>query len=289
MKIGLSTALWTDSPLDWPFASGLKVSVRTYGDIFAPVSGNKSFKLKYFLEAARAGQTLITFGGAWSNHLIALADAAYAGGHPSVGVIRGEKPEKFSPYLKMMQYLGMELHFISRNDYRNKEDVRFLETLKQKYPDSLIIPEGGAGQKGISGASEMVNNSEPYDYIVLPTATGTTLAGIAQKLSNTGTQIIGIQVLKAVSAIRNELLRTASLDIHDYGNVRILEDFHHGGYAKTSPELDSFFKQWNESPNPPLDKIYGAKAMHALLQLAAENYFAPESKILYLHTGGLFQ
>lgn len=261
--------------------------IRVFGDLFDPVSGNKPFKLKYFIEKANPTQTLLSFGGAWSNHLLALAAIAFRKGHPSVGVIRGEKPLEPNPVMLKMLEFGMHLHFISRTEYRSKTDNYFLDKLMELYPQAFIIPEGGAGREGIRGAMEMVSENEEYDFIVLPVATGTTLAGIAKKLSGSKVKIIGIQVLKGQNAIRKQLIESAAFDLNEYPNVCIIEDYHMGGYAKTNSALISFLNDWNSNQPCKLDTIYGAKAMMAVLDLISKNYFQLNSKILYLHTGGL--
>jgi 1-aminocyclopropane-1-carboxylate deaminase len=186
-----------------------------------------------------------------------------------------------------MKELGMHLHFVSRSDYRNRLQPDFIAHLLDLFPGAYVIPEGGAGASGIRGAQEMVNCHEPYDYAVLPAATGTTLAGIAEKLKNSPVKIIGIQVLKGKEAIRTQLLETARIDVLQYANLSIFEEYHHGGYAKTSEQLRQFADTWNKSQNLPLDWIYGMKAMYAIMQLIDKQYFNAGSRILYLHTGGL--
>jgi 1-aminocyclopropane-1-carboxylate deaminase/D-cysteine desulfhydrase-like pyridoxal-dependent ACC family enzyme len=261
--------------------------IRTFGDLYHPLSGNKSFKLKFFIEHAKPGQTLLSFGGAWSNHLLALASAARKKSHPSVGIVRGEMPSVYNPIMLKMLENGMQLHFISRSEYRSKAQDVFLQKLTVNYPDALVIPEGGAGINGIHGAMEMVSENEDYDFIILPVATGTTLAGIAKKLAGSKVKIIGIQVLKGQNAIRNQLMESAAFDLNEYPNVCIIEDYHMGGYAKTNPALISFLDDWNQQQKFTLEQIYGAKAMLGVLDLISKNYFPLNSKILYIHTGGL--
>lgn len=267
--------------------SELSLSVRVYGDIHSQVSGNKPFKLKHFLIEAKPNQTLVSFGGAWSNHLLALSAVSKKLQRKSVGVIRGEEPKIYSPYLKAMKSNGMHLHFVSRESFREKEATHFLDSIHKTYPNSLIIPEGGAGKKGIRGASDMVSSQEDYDLIFLPGATGTTLAGVAEKLIGSATKVGCIQVLKGDDILRNELLRTAGLDLNSFNHVEVFEQFHFGGYAKKNAELIAFQRNWLDKTNIPLDLVYGSKAMFGLLNLVNTGFFKKGSKILYLHTGGL--
>lgn len=261
--------------------------VRVYGELSSQVSGNKSFKLKHFLSAANTDETLISFGGAWSNHLLALSAVAKSQRFNSVGVIRGERPANLSPYLLEMQKNGMHLHFVSRDDYKRKEDPAFLEILTNTFQNSFIIPEGGAGELGIEGASEMVEKIENYDVIFLPGATGTTLAGVAIKLFKSSTSVGCVQVLKGKNILHNELKRTANLQLDSFKNVEVFEQFHFGGYAKKTQELIDFQDKWNRETNIPIDLVYGAKALYGLKELIESGHYKKGTKILYLHTGGL--
>lgn len=261
--------------------------VRVYGDLSSQVSGNKPFKLKHFLSAAKPNQTLISFGGAWSNHLLALSAVAKEKGLKSVGVMRGERPANLSPYLLAMQENGMYLHFVSREDFRRKEEQEFLDILRSKFENPFIIPEGGAGELGIGGATEMVSELENYDSVFLPGATGTTLAGIAKKLIGSSTSVGCVQVLKGENILRNELKRTANLNLDSFMNVEVFEQFHFGGYAKKTDELLEFQKNWISRTSIPVDLVYGAKALYGLLRLIRNSHYEEGTRILYLHTGGL--
>jgi 1-aminocyclopropane-1-carboxylate deaminase/D-cysteine desulfhydrase-like pyridoxal-dependent ACC family enzyme len=261
--------------------------VRVYGDLSSQVSGNKPFKLKHFLSAANTDQTLISFGGAWSNHLLALSAVAKSQRLNSVGVIRGERPANLSPYLLAMQKNGMYLHFVSREDYKRKEDPAFLEILTNTFQNSFIIPEGGAGELGIEGASEMVEKIENYDVIFLPGATGTTLAGVAKKLFKSSTSVGCVQVLKGENILKHELKRTSDLCLDDFEHVQVYQQFHFGGYAKKTQELLDFQDKWNRETNIPIDLVYGAKALYGLKKLIESGHYKKGTKILYLHTGGL--
>jgi 1-aminocyclopropane-1-carboxylate deaminase len=261
--------------------------VRVYGDLSSQVSGNKPFKLKHFISKANPHQTLISFGGAWSNHLLALSAVAKDLGRKSVGVIRGERPTVLSPYLLAMQENGMFLLFVSREDFRRKEEQEFLDILRSKFENPFIIPEGGAGKSGVEGASEMVSVSENYDVVFLPGATGTTLAGIAKKLMGSSTNVGCVQVLKGENILCNELKRTANINLDSFKNVEVFEQFHFGGYAKKTAELLEFQKDWIIRTSIPVDLVYGAKALFGLFRLIENGHYDEGTRILYLHTGGL--
>ena len=261
--------------------------VRVYGELSSQVSGNKPFKLKHFISKANPHQTLISFGGAWSNHLLALSAVAKALGRKSVGVIRGERPTVLSPYLLAMQENGMFLLFVSREDFRRKEEQEFLDILRSKFENPFIIPEGGAGKSGVEGASEMVSVSENYDVVFLPGATGTTLAGIAKKLMGSSTNVGCVQVLKGENILFNELKRTANINLDSFKNVEVFEQFHFGGYAKKTAELLEFQKDWIIRTSIPVDLVYGAKALFGLFRLIENGHYYEGTRILYLHTGGL--
>ena len=261
--------------------------VRVYGELSSQVSGNKPFKLKHFISKANPHQTLISFGGAWSNHLLALSAVAKALGRKSVGVIRGERPTVLSPYLLAMQENGMFLLFVSREDFRRKEEQEFLDILRSKFENPFIIPEGGAGKSGVEGASEMVSVSENYDVVFLPGATGTTLAGIAKKLMGSSTNVGCVQVLKGENILFNELKRTANINLDSFKNVEVFEQFHFGGYAKKTAELLEFQKDWIIRTSIPVDLVYGAKALFGLFRLIENGHYDEGTRILYLHTGGL--
>lgn len=265
----------------------IQLTVRTYGNPRSEISGNKAFKMHHWLENLEADETVISFGGAYSNHLLALSAKGKLENFRTIGIIRGERPNELSPYLQAMQRNGMELEFISREAYKRKESPEFLKMLQTQFGKSRIIPEGGAGNLGVQGAMEMVNVNEPFDYVFLPGATATTLGGIALKLQNSSTRVGCVQVLKGENILRNELVRGTGIDLKTLPHVDVFEQFHFGGYAKTTAELIEFQQDWEVKTEIPLDLVYGAKAMFGLLQLAKDGYFARGSKVLYVHTGGL--
>jgi 1-aminocyclopropane-1-carboxylate deaminase len=264
----------------------INLKVRRFDTIHVHAGGNKIFKLTNWLSSIEEYKTLISFGGAFSNHLLALSAVAKKLGIKSVGVIRGERPILFNHYLSAFVENGMELIFVSRTNYKSKTEIDFLSELKLRFPESLIIPEGGAGEKGIAGAQEMVNEIEPYDFIVLPCATGTTLAGIAAK--NKNCKILGFQVLKGENIIQNELSGSANFVLSTFQNVSINADYHFGGYAKVNKELLDFQQEIFRCTQIPFDKVYGIKAIYGLMDEIKKGRFKKDTKILYIHTGGTF-
>jgi len=267
-------------------ASNIELRVRRFDSIHPQAGGNKLFKLQDWINNSPNIKTIVSFGGAFSNHLLALSAVCKMLGIKSVGIIRGEKPISFNRYLKALIENGMELIFISRLEYSNKTAINFLAGLQLEFPNSLIIPEGGAGALGVSGAREMVKENEPYDCIVLPCATGTTLAGIA--LKNKTSKVLGFQVLKGDNIIQNEVMKSAQLDLKTFLNVTINAEYHFGGYAKINKELLDFQREIFKTTQIPFDKIYGIKAIYGLLEEIEKGQFKRNSKILYIHTGGTF-
>lgn len=232
------------------------------------VSGNKWFKLKYYLEAAKkaGAETLLTFGGAYSNHIIATAFAAKETGFASAGVIRGERPAQFSPTLSSAISYGMELIFVSRENYKKKEQAaEWLSSLNNYY----VIPEGGAGEPGFSGCKEILplaDHHNDYSHILCALGTGTMFNGL-QQCAAAHQQVIAVPVLKGMTGIANR--------------------YHFGGYAKKTPELLAFMNDFYKRTGVPTDFVYTGKLMYAFMDLLRKDFFKPGSNILLIHSGGL--
>jgi 1-aminocyclopropane-1-carboxylate deaminase len=251
------------------------------------ISGNKIFKLHYFLKLAgeKGIRNILTFGGAFSNHLAAASQACHDEGLELTAVIRGEEPEQKSHTLLTCEQLGMKTIFVSREEYtRLTKDADPLGPVIAE--DRLIIPEGGYHQLGMHGAGEIIKytNGENYSHICLPVGTATTMAGILFS-SRPPTKIIGISVLKGPSDIpqRLEDLGLAEKKFR----ADILEGYHFGGYAKGKPELYAFMNDFFKETGIPTDFVYTGKMMYAVRDLIAQEYFPAGSKVLCLHTGGL--
>lgn len=253
------------------------------------IQGNKWFKLKYNLQAAeRTGKKqLLTFGGAYSNHIAATAAACRMIGWPCIGVIRGERPPVLSHTLIQAEADGMELQFISREAYRHKTQVGW-ETL---YPDHYIIPEGGHNVLGALGCEEIAASLNPgpqtpsadYTHLLCPVGTGTTLAGIINATQRA--EVIGISVLKGATSLDDDV--QALLKPGHNPNWHIFHNFHEGGYGKITAAVIDFMNAFYTETSIPLDVVYTAKMMLAFRKLALDMYFPAGSVVRLVHTGGL--
>jgi 1-aminocyclopropane-1-carboxylate deaminase len=269
---------------EWLNANTLSLDVLRLDKIHEVISGNKWFKLKYYLREAKhlAKDTIATFGGAWSNHIVATAYAAKQAGLKSVGIIRGEKPAQLSATLQNAQDYGMELRYVSREEYRNKELL--IKQLANK--DWYWVNEGGYGELGLKGASDIlkVRNTSAYTHIVAAVGTGTMLAGLIAS-SNGSQEVIGISSMKGNVGLANEVQKL--LVNHDDKEFKIFHDYHFGGYGKHPQELINFINNVYTYHHLPLDIVYTAKTFYAITQLAKQSFFKPDSKILMIHSGGL--
>ncbi len=267
--------------------AGKMVSVDTLRlDLIHPqVSGNKSFKLKYHIEEAVASgkKGIISFGGAFSNHLVALAYACRENGLESIGIIRGEEPVVYGPSLQQMKEFGMSLEFVSRETYKNKE-LLLSETIT-KHPQFYMVAEGGGGRMGIKGAAEIMNiPCNNYTHIICAVGTGTTMAGIING-SHNGQQVIGISSLKVADTENNELIDLMHSTAHN--NYKILFNYHFGGYAKKNNTLVEFMNRLFAEEKIPTDFVYTGKLFYAVYDLMWKTYFPEGSKLLVIHSGGL--
>jgi 1-aminocyclopropane-1-carboxylate deaminase len=255
-------------------------------DLIHPqISGNKWRKLKYNLEAAQAQgyDTVLTFGGAFSNHIVATAVCASLTGFKSIGVIRGEEAYATNPTLSLATEYGMQLHFLSREDYRLKDQPHFLERLSEKFGRCFVIPEGGANALGKKGCEEIVTSLEQgFDYLAVAMGTGTTFLGMLDALRGNTMQVLGLPVIKNFNELDEHLSK--HYDIRAY---QLIKEYHFGGYAKFTDELITFINEFKEHTGIALDPIYTGKMMYGLFDLISSGYFPIGSKILAVHTGGL--
>jgi 1-aminocyclopropane-1-carboxylate deaminase len=264
-----------------PFSrNGVSVYTLRTDKIHPIVSGNKWFKLKYYLQEAQAQNKkyFLTFGGAYSNHIVATAAACRQIGLKSVGMIRGEKPEKESHTLRDARHYGMELFFISREDYKNKK-------LPEKFfsNDYYIVREGGYGNLGAAGAATIFYEKEKFDVICCAVGTGTMMAGLINAKKQNAA-IVGISVLKNNFSLENEV-RQLLLDSEE--KINIIHDYHFGGYAKYNQTLIDFMNQFYETSRIPTDFVYTGKLFYAVNDLIEKKYFARGSNMLIIHCGGL--
>lgn len=271
--------------------SGVRVLVKREDLNHPYVSGNKWWKLRYNLERALSGgyDTLLTFGGAYSNHIYATAAAARELGLKSVGVIRGEQVVPLNPTLAFAKDCGMKLYFISREDYRKKSEDSFTESLREKFGDVYLIPEGGSNALAVKGCKEFATeklSSIPFDYVCVATGTGGTLAGIVAGLGGVKTAM-GFSVLKNGDFLNDEVRKFLPNSGNKYSNWHIQTGFHFGGYAKQTPELNHFILKMKQEHDLPLDLVYTGKMVAGVFELIKKKYFARGSTILLIHTGGL--
>lgn len=257
-------------------------------DLVHPViSGNKWFKLKEFIREAKEKnkQTLLTFGGAYSNHIVATAAAAKLNGFKSIGIIRGEAPEMFSPTLQEAQGFGMDLFFTARKDYADK---KIPEQVFQLYKEEDVykIPEGGYGRQGALGISGILsgNSTQSYTHLLSAVGTGTTLAGLTCG-AQPEQKVIGISVLKNAFSLQPEI--EALLPEEKQNRFTLLHNYHFGGYAKYTKNLLQFMNELYSATSIPTDFVYTAKAFYAAFDLLKNDHFAATDKLLILHTGGL--
>lgn len=266
----------------------ISVSILRLDKIHHEISGNKLFKLHIFLQQALASphKTIVTFGGAYSNHLAATAAACKELNLKSIGIVRGEQARDLSHTLLFCKQKGMLLFFVSREMYDEKNSSEFKNDLIQKFGEHILIPEGGFSEEGVRGA-EMISNfykEKAFTHICCAVGTATTLAGLIRK-SNTDQQIIGFSALKNLTDFEERI--KFLLNNSSYKNLVLINDYHFGGYAKNNKELFAFMNEFYKTFKIPTDFVYTAKMMYGVLDMIKKNYFKPNSKILCIHTGGL--
>jgi len=268
----------------------LELSMKREDLISGEVSGNKYRKLKYNLAKAETEQhkTLLTYGGAFSNHIAATASAGQIAGFKTIGVIRGEelgvdleKTLRQNATLRFADKCNMYLYFVSRANYKEKNKKAFRESLKNKFQDFYEIPEGGTNDLAVRGCTEILDeNTAVYDYIACPVGTGGTIAGIIEG-SLPHQKILGFPALKG-DFLETEIKRYTSKT-----NWQLIPDYHFGGYAKVNQELISFINLFKKQQSIQLDPIYTGKMMYGLIDMMRNGFFSKNTRILAVHTGGL--
>jgi len=273
-------------------------------DLLHPViSGNKWRKLKYSLDHALSlgADTLVSMGGAYSNHLHALAYAGKVLGLKTVGLVRGEQPEKLTPSLLDMKAWGMELRYVSRADYRLLRQYKYghaphqlpadlrhthhpWQYLSGLEPTQYWLPEGGAQALALQGVAELVAEIEiPHDWLCVPCGTGATLAGIIEAAPGQ-VSVLGFAALKNAGFLTAEVDAMLS---QSRNNWQINLDYHFGGFAKINTELTAFIKDFELKTSLSLEPVYTGKMMYAVYDLIKKHYFKPGERIIAVHTGGL--
>ncbi|PHQ28311.1 1-aminocyclopropane-1-carboxylate deaminase/D-cysteine desulfhydrase [Leeuwenhoekiella nanhaiensis] len=268
----------------------IKVDLKREDLIDAEVSGNKFRKLKYnMLQALEEGHySILTYGGAFSNHIAAVAKAGKLFGLETIGVIRGEELGKNLDItlqknftLRFAYECGMQFEFVTRTAYREKNTESFRESLKTKYGTFYEIPEGGTNELAIKGCHEILGaTTVDYDYIACAVGTGGTIAGIIEA-SLPHQKVLGFPALKG-DFLEDEIKKYTSKT-----NWELIPDYHFGGYAKTSEELIRFINRFKKEQNIQLDPVYTGKMMYGLTDLIRNGYFSKNTRIFAVHTGGL--
>lgn len=275
-----------NQPIAIDLPNSISLTIKREDLIHPFVSGNKFRKLKYNLlqAAAENKETLLTFGGAFSNHIAAVAFAGKEKGFKTIGIIRGDELAgkiAENPTLLFAQNCGMQLEFISREDYRMKNDIPFLEKLKQQFGDFYLIPEGGTNELAIKGCQEILTEADAeFDYICCSVGTGGTISGIINS-------ILPHQKVLGFPALKGDFLKEEIRNFAKNYNWEIITDYHFGGYGKVNEELIAFINEFYKVNQIPLDPIYTAKMVFGIMDLIHKNYFPAQSKILMIHTGGI--
>src|ERR1700756_5535944 len=246
--------------------------------------GNKLFKLKYNLEEAQKQgyKKILTFGGAWSNHLAAVA-AGNNNPLPIIAVVRGEQPKIYSDTLNFCKEKGVELHFVSRTDYRNKTEPDFIESLKNKFGNFYLLPEGGSNELAVKGCKEIIDYIPiDFDYICTPVGSGGTLAGITAGLKS-HQQAIGFSALKGADYLTDEVNKLIGNSEIQNPKFSIINEYHFGGYAKTTAELLSFKTGFENQYNIPLDFVYTSKMMYGIFDSIKRGNLKKDSTVVAIH------
>jgi 1-aminocyclopropane-1-carboxylate deaminase len=268
--------------------AGVRVLIKREDLNHPYVSGNKWWKLKYNLEeAVKLGHTtLLTFGGAYSNHIYATANAAHELGLKSIGIIRGEETLPLNQTLSFAEMKGMKLRYMSREIYRVKAEQTFIDSLQKEFGDFYLIPEGGTNELAVKGVATFAKNlltEVPFDVICLPVGTGGTMAGLIRGFKGEK-NILGFSVLKGGDFLEEEIQKFLPID---YGNWRLSTSYHHGGYAKVNDELLNFILELKHANTIPAEPVYTGKLFWGVWKEIEVGRFKKGTTLLILHTGGL--
>lgn len=277
-----------NQPVNLPILKAKQVSlfIKREDLIHPLISGNKYRKLKYnLIEANKENfDTLLTFGGAFSNHIAATAYAGKKNGFRTIGIIRGEElSEKWqkNPTLFLAHEHGMQFEFVTRGDYREKKNPSYIKQLKKEFGSFYILPEGGSNALAVKGCEEILAPDDiDFDVICSSVGTGGTLAGIINASSDYQ-HVLGFPALKG-DFLKEDIRKFAAKE-----NWKLQTDYHFGGYAKYTQDLIDFINDFKSSTQIPLDPIYTAKMVYGILDMVKNNVFKPQTKILAIHTGGL--
>jgi 1-aminocyclopropane-1-carboxylate deaminase len=272
--------------ITYELPNGISLEIKREDLLHPFISGNKFRKLKYNLLQAKAEnqETVLTFGGAYSNHIAAVAYAGKERGFKTIGVIRGDElGDKIAenPTLKFAQECGMEFEFVTRESYRFKAEPNFIANLRQKFGSFYLVPEGGTNEYAVKGCEEILTEEDAkFDYVCCAVGTGGTISGIINS-ALPHQKILGFPALKG-DFLKDEIRKFATNT-----NWELITDYHFGGYGKVNEELIQFVNHFYKQTQVPLDPIYTGKMVFGVIDLIQKNYFPSNSKILLIHTGGL--
>ena len=270
---------------------GISLFIKREDQLHPFISGNKYRKLKYNLQEAQNQNkdAIVTFGGAFSNHIAATAAAGLLYNIRTIGVIRGdelandlENVLRNNPTLKFASEHSMKFHFITRSEYRRKDTSELINNLKVQFGDFYLVPEGGTNHNAVKGCEEILTKEDKqFDYICSSIGTGGTISGLINSIKN-HQKVIGFPVLKG-DFLKNEIKKYILRE----DNWSLNTEYHFGGYAKVSEELITFINKFKAETNIPLDPVYTGKMMYGIIDLIRKGFFKERSKILAIHTGGL--
>ncbi|MCB0374293.1 MAG: 1-aminocyclopropane-1-carboxylate deaminase/D-cysteine desulfhydrase [Sinomicrobium sp.] len=268
------------------FPNGIRLFMKREDRIHPLISGNKYRKLKYIVTEAQRNnyRRLLSFGGAFSNHIAAVAATGAALGFETVGIIRGEELQTGigeNPTLRHARKCGMTLKFVSRDAYRRKHTASFLQSLKTEFGACYIIPEGGTNALAVKGCEEILTDEDRYfDVICCPVGTGGTLSGLINRSHD-------CQYVLGFSALKGDFLKNDIRKFVRKTNWEIVSRYHFGGYGMVNAELIGFINDFKATTGIPLDPVYTGKMMYGIVRLITEGYFKADSQLLAIHTGGL--
>jgi 1-aminocyclopropane-1-carboxylate deaminase len=298
MSLVAKLAIQTPSPEQvlsphWAKLQNIQISIKRDDLLHPIVSGNKWRKLKYVLLETSDNDVkhIVSFGGGYSNHLHALGYCCQQLGIRLNAIIRGDYSQNLSPMLRDLLSWGTDIQYVDRVTYQQRAEPQYLQTLTTKYPNALLIPEGGSQQQALKGVAEIIQElTHQYDYILAPVASGGTLAGLIQgttkQIKHNGCQILGMAVLKGEGYLE-QLVTTLLTEDNDTRNWQINHNYHFGGYAKSNSELAQFCSDFYQQTDIKIEPVYSGKLFFALRDLVNKKYFPDGSRILALHTGGL--
>ena len=255
-------------------------------DLIDPfISGNKLFKLKHNVDRAllKKKNMLITFGGAFSNHILATAAYAKKKNIDCLAIVRGEEYFELNPLLTLAKEYGMKFCFVSRKEYSKRNDNKYVSELLRKYKKAYIVPEGGNNKLGVLGAEEILEKQDKtFDYIICPIGTGATISGIVNSSKSTQ-KIIGVNCINEINDLNNNISQKTNKN-----NWKIINEFNFGGFAKFDNVLTKYLKKFKSNNKITLDLNYTTKMFFGFEELINRRYFQRKSKVLLIHTGGIY-